>query len=64
MLADGDQLAVSVLGHADLSTQVTILPDGTFAYPVVGPVHAAGQTVAGLTQLLIRGLSSQLNAGR
>lgn len=61
VLSPDDQVDISVLGHEDFKASVTILPDGTFNYPVVGRVHAAGQTVDGLRAALIRGLSSQLN---
>ena len=61
ILSPDDQLDISVQGHEDYKAAVTLLPDGTFNYPVVGKVHAAGQTVDGLTRLLTRGLSSQLN---
>lgn len=61
MISPDDQLDISVMGHEDFKASVTVLPDGTFNYPVLGKVHAAGQTVDGLTQTLTRGLSSQLN---
>ena len=61
VLSPDDQIDISVLGHDDFKASVTLLPDGTFHYPVLGKVHAAGQTLDGLTALLVRGLSSQLN---
>jgi polysaccharide export outer membrane protein len=61
VLSPDDQVTISVLGHADLSQSVIILPDGTFRYPIVGNVHAAGMTVQGLTQALTTGLSTDLN---
>ncbi len=61
VLSPDDQIDISVLGHEDFKASVTILPDGTFDYPVVGKVHAAGLTLDGLKATLARGLSSQLN---
>ena len=42
VLSPDDQLDISVRGHDDFKASVTVLPDGTFNYPVVGKVHAAG----------------------
>ncbi len=61
VLSPEDQLDISVRGHEDFKASVTLLPDGTFNYPVVGEVHAAGLTLDGLNRLLTRGLSDQLN---
>ncbi|MBV9848956.1 MAG: SLBB domain-containing protein [Armatimonadetes bacterium] len=61
VLSPDDQIDITVLGHEDLKASVAILPDGTFRYPIVGTVHAAGLTVEGLTRALARGLSDQLN---
>ncbi len=61
ILSPDDQLDISVQGHDEFKSSVTVLPDGTFNYPVVGKVHAAGQTIDGLTQTLTQGLSTQLN---
>ena len=61
ILSPDDQIDISVQGHEDFKAGVTLLPDGTFDYPVVGKVHAAGLTLDGLKATLIRGLSSQLN---
>ena len=61
VLGPDDQVDISVLGHADFSAAVTVLPDGTFSYPVLGKVHAAGLTVDQLTAKITAGLSGQLN---
>ena len=61
VLSPDDQVDVSVLGHSDFNASVTVLPDGTFNYPLLGKVHAAGLTLDALTQKLTRGLSRQLN---
>ena len=44
-------------GHDDLKETATILPDGTFSYPILHTVHAAGLTTEGLTRRLEEGLS-------
>ena len=61
VLSPDDQIDIFVMGHDDFKASATLLPDGTFNYPVLGKVHAAGQTVDGLTRTLTRGLSGQLN---
>lgn len=61
VLSPDDQIEVNVQGHADFDSSVTLLPDGTFNYPVLGKVHAAGLTLDGLTRTLAQGLSEQLN---
>ena len=61
VLSPDDQVDISVLGHPEFSATATLMPDGTFNYPVAGKVHAAGLTLDGLTRKLTRGLSSQLN---
>ena len=56
-----DQLDISIMGHDEFHSLVTILPDGTFNYPLIGSVHAAGLTVQELTKVITRGVSGQLN---
>jgi polysaccharide export outer membrane protein len=54
-----DVLRIMVQEHADLSLEVSVAPDGTFAYPFLGKVQAAGLTVPQLegqmTQRLANG---------
>jgi len=40
----GDQLSIYVWGDERLQRQLTVLPDGTFAFPLAGTVIAAGHT--------------------
>lgn len=61
VLSPDDQLTIFVQGHEELTQPVTILSDGTFNYPEIGTVHAAGLTVAALTKTLARGLSDTIN---
>lgn len=61
VLSPDDQIEVTVLGHPEFNAAITLLPDGSFNYPLLGKVHAAGQTVDGLTAAITKGLSAQLN---
>jgi polysaccharide export outer membrane protein len=56
----GDQLAVSVYGETALSQTVTVLPDGTIEYPMVGRVAIGGQTPANAARTLDRALGKYL----
>jgi len=40
----GDQLSVQVYGDQSLTQNVTVLNDGTIAYPLIGQVSVAGKT--------------------
>ncbi len=48
----GDQLSVQVYGDQSLTQNVTVLNDGTIAYPLVGQVVVAGKTPAQAAALL------------
>ncbi|HEY6486729.1 MAG TPA: polysaccharide biosynthesis/export family protein [Candidatus Cybelea sp.] len=54
----GDQLNVLVFGDQTLTQNVTVMPDGTIEYPLVGRVHLAGNTPIGAASVL----SSKLKA--
>ncbi len=41
----GDQLNVQVYGDKDLTQTVTVLPDGSIIYPLIGRVQVGGQSV-------------------
>lgn len=41
----GDQLAISVFGEQTLSQTVTVAPDGSVAYPLIGKLAVGGRTV-------------------
>lgn len=43
-ISPGDQLAIYVWGDERLQRQLTVLPDGTFAFPLAGTIDAAGHT--------------------
>lgn len=44
----GDKLKVDVWQEENLHAEVTVAPDGTFSFPMVGGVAAAGKTIAEL----------------
>jgi polysaccharide biosynthesis/export protein len=48
----GDQIEVMVWGDERLKREAIVLPDGTFAFPLVGQVVAAGQLPADLGRLI------------
>lgn len=43
-ISPGDQIAIYVWGDERLQRTLTILPDGTFAFPLAGTIQAAGRT--------------------
>ncbi|XOV86642.1 MAG: XrtA/PEP-CTERM system exopolysaccharide export protein [Pseudomonadota bacterium] len=56
----GDVLNVSVWRNPELSTQATVLPDGTIAVPLVGDVSAAGESTGSLTEAITNVLSTYI----
>jgi len=55
----GDELEVLVWGDERLQRTVLVLPDGTFAFPLVGQVNAAGRLPAELERVITTGLQPQ-----
>lgn len=55
----GDELDILVWGDERLQRSVRILPDGTFAFPLVGQVVAVGRLPAELERIISAGLQSQ-----
>lgn len=53
----GDVLVISVLEDPELDSQVLVLPDGTFSFPIVGSVVAEGRTPEQLGAFLRNRLS-------
>ena len=52
VIGSGDILQISAWKNEDLTRQVTVLPDGTFSFPLIGAVKASGQTVSQLKKEL------------
>lgn len=48
----GDRLQIQVWDHNDLNRNVEVSHDGTFSFPFIGKVHAAGSSVYRLEQTL------------
>jgi len=55
----GDQLQVLVWGDERLQRSVLVLPDGTFAFPLVGQVNAAGRLPSEIERAITVGLQPQ-----
>ena len=55
----GDELEVMVWGDERLQRSVRVLPDGTFAFPLVGQVMARGQLPADLERIITAALRPQ-----
>ena len=55
----GDEVEVLVWGDERLQRVVRVLPDGTFAFPLVGQVVAAGRVPGDLEKVISAGLKGQ-----
>jgi polysaccharide export outer membrane protein len=55
----GDELEVMVWGDERLQRDVLVLPDGTFAFPLVGQVQAAGRLPSEIQRIITVGLQPQ-----
>jgi polysaccharide export outer membrane protein len=55
----GDDLEILVWGDERLQRTVRVLPDGTFGFPLVGQVMAAGQLPSDLQRIITAGLRPQ-----
>ena len=51
-LGKGDKIAIRVWRHPDLDMDITIAPDGTITYPLVGAITVEGLTYPELVQTL------------
>lgn len=50
LIHPGDQLSINVYGQQSLSQNVTVLPDGTIEYPLIGRVRVGGMNVDSATK--------------
>ncbi len=55
----GDDLEISVWGDDRLQRVVRVLPDGTFGFPLIGTVMAAGQLPSDIQRIITAGLRPQ-----
>jgi polysaccharide export outer membrane protein len=55
----GDELEILVWGDERLQRSVLVLPDGTFAFPLVGQVNAAGRLPMEIEKVIVAGLQPQ-----
>lgn len=55
----GDELEILVWGDERLQRDVLVLPDGTFAFPLVGQVNAAGRLPSEIERVISIGLQPQ-----
>lgn len=58
-ISPGDQLEIYVWGDERLQRALTVLPDGTFAFPLAGTVRAAGRTPTDIEGELSKRLAGQ-----
>jgi polysaccharide biosynthesis/export protein len=55
----GDEIEIYVWGEERLQRMVRILPDGSFAFPLVGRIIAAGKTPTAIETEISQGLKTQ-----
>lgn len=55
-LGSGDTIKITVWGEQDLTLETLLADTGSFNYPFLGNVAAAGSTIAELEQLITKGL--------
>lgn len=55
----GDELNISVWGEERLKSVVRVLPDGSFAFPLVGQIYATGRLPSELEKQISTGLQPQ-----
>lgn len=60
ILGPGDQVEITVFGYAEYTGPQTVLPDGTFALPVIGSITAVGKTAGDLDNELTNRLQTIL----
>jgi polysaccharide export outer membrane protein len=58
----GDVLSIVVEDHPELSAETVVRPDGMISAPLLGDVHAGGQSTESLRDLLTRDYASRVPA--
>jgi polysaccharide export outer membrane protein len=56
-MGPGDKIAIRVWRHDDLDMDITISPDGSITYPLIGRVEVSGMTYPELVDTLIAAIS-------
>jgi len=56
-LGAGDRISIQVWRHEDLNMEVTIAPDGSITYPLVGRIELSGQTYTEILATLTAAVS-------
>ncbi len=59
-LQKGDKITIEVLDHKQLSKTLTILPDGTIEYPILGNMKIEGLTPSELSEIIKKHLTSYI----
>jgi polysaccharide biosynthesis/export protein len=55
----GDELSISVWGEERLQREIKVLPDGTFAYPLIGQIVAQGRLPQDIEAIILDRLKDQ-----
>lgn len=55
----GDVIGIAVLRHPEFSMNAQILPDGTFSFPILGRLKAAGKTREQIAEEIAKGLKNK-----
>ncbi|NOY25541.1 MAG: hypothetical protein GXP62_06675 [Oligoflexia bacterium] len=56
-IGPGDRISIAVWRHDDLSMDVTVAPDGTISFPLIGTVPVDGKTYTEIRDLLTTSIS-------
>ena len=60
-IGPGDRIAITVWHHDDLSMDVTVAPDGTISFPLLGTVSVAGKTYTEIRDILTGSIATYYN---
>lgn len=55
-LGSGDKISIQVFNEEDLNLEVILSDAGTISYPFLGEIHASGETISHLENIIIDGL--------
>ena len=60
-IGPSDVLSIGVRNHEDLTTTVTVRPDGMITFPLLGELYVVGQTPSALQSSLAESLKEYVN---